>query len=237
VLFIWASRNYEPNNPQNIIRRADCLRILTPWRAFGDLKICCELVSKHEAELITEINWERDTALADIENAYKSFLDSLQVLRREADEFEAFAKREAPIDKEERKIFREDKKRNGERLKAIRREIKVLERLERESEEKRTDARVNAERQTALAKSAAADLLRICGNSEEAARYFVIAGKEEIKENEFNLNLPRYINTFEPEKQIEITDALERMSEAESACSDALEKLREKLGSLTEVAQ
>src|SRR5713226_5409901 len=36
ILLIWASRHYEANNPQNILRRADCMRILVPWRGFGD---------------------------------------------------------------------------------------------------------------------------------------------------------------------------------------------------------
>ena len=36
VLMIWASRHYQHANPQCLLRRADCLRILLPWRAFGD---------------------------------------------------------------------------------------------------------------------------------------------------------------------------------------------------------
>ena len=32
VLMIWASRDYQHANPQSLLRRADCLRILLPWR-------------------------------------------------------------------------------------------------------------------------------------------------------------------------------------------------------------
>jgi type I restriction enzyme M protein len=39
VLMIWASRHYQHANPQSFLRRADCLRILLPWRAFGDAAI------------------------------------------------------------------------------------------------------------------------------------------------------------------------------------------------------
>ena len=43
----------------------------------------------------------------------------------------------------------------------------------------------------------------------ETRRYFAVAHCAEIDENEFNLNLPRYIDTFEPEEKIEIGKALE----------------------------
>jgi type I restriction enzyme M protein len=35
-----------------------------------------------------------------------------------------------------------------------------------------------------------------------------VVGREEIAENEFNLNLPRYVDTFEPEKVLLLTTPL-----------------------------
>jgi len=67
ILLIWASRHYEANNPQNLLRRADCLRILVPWRAFGDLEKCQTLLPQQEKALIAEIERERDFSLEDIE--------------------------------------------------------------------------------------------------------------------------------------------------------------------------
>lgn len=65
ILLIWAARHYQNANPQNLLRRADCMRVLVPWRAFGDLAKCRELVPEHERALIAEIEHDRDTALAE----------------------------------------------------------------------------------------------------------------------------------------------------------------------------
>jgi type I restriction enzyme M protein len=232
TLLIWASRDYESNNPQNIIRRADCLRILVPWKAFGDLNTCCEIIPNHEAQLVAEIERERDAALSDIEAAYEPFLEPLTALRRELAERVTFAEREAPPGKEERKKFREEKKENGERLKVVKREVKSLEKLEVEADEKRAAARLRAERESALANFTASELQRICGNPQEAARYFVLADREEIQENEFNLNLPRYVDTFEPEDKIDVGVALKDFDNAEEAAVTAVKKLRDLLESV-----
>lgn len=69
ILLIWASRHYQNANPQNLLRRADCMRVIVPWRAFGDLEKCRKLVPQHEQALISEIELERDNALAEIEEA------------------------------------------------------------------------------------------------------------------------------------------------------------------------
>lgn len=71
-----------------------------------------------------------------------------------------------------------------------------------------------------LARETASDLLRICANPEEARRYFVVIGRDEIVENEFNLNLPRYVNTFDPEEKIEIAEALAALDLAETRSAD-----------------
>lgn len=224
ILLIWASRHYQNANPQNLLRRADCMRVLVPWRTFGNLDECREQLPQHEKALIAEIEHDRDTALAEINAAYGPMLEPLQALRRELTEREAFAEKAPPEDKEAKKVFREQKKINTERLKDLKRELKALEKLEAEAEEKRSAARQYAEREVALAHETAADLLRICADPAEARRYFVVSERPEIEENEFNLNLPRYVDTFEPEVKIEIGDALAQVN---SASREFLLKRRE----------
>lgn len=212
ILLIWAARHYQNANPQNLLRRADCMRVLVPWRAFGDRDKCRELVPEHERALVAEIEQERDSALAEIDAAYGPFLAPLPTLRVELAEREAFAEKEPPADKDEKKRFREEKKANAERLKDLKRELKALEKLEAEADEKRAAACQQAEREMALAHETAADLLRIAADPTEARRYFVVSERSEITENEFNLNLPRYVDTFEPEENIEIADALQALN-------------------------
>ena len=290
ILLIWAGReeHCQKDNPQNFLRRADCLRILVPWRAFGDLAQCAELIPKHEQELIAEVERERDAALADIEEAYAEFLAPLPALRKELEErtaFEdqqlpteeeilatmpdlrveldqcaSFSKRKTPADAEAKKQFNAEKKANSarlkiartqlkeakkqigrqkkdnaERLKIVKVQVKDLTKLEDEAEEKRTDVRKTAEREIAFVRETAADLLRICADPLEAARYFAVAERPEIEENEFNLNVPRYVDTFPPEEKIEIGTALAAVQTAETSTRTAIEALREKLSRFAEV--
>jgi type I restriction enzyme M protein len=36
----------------------------------------------------------------------------------------------------------------------------------------------------------------------------------ELEENEFNLNLPRYVDTFDPEEEISLTSAIGELADA-----------------------
>jgi type I restriction enzyme M protein len=224
ILLIWASRHYENANPQNLLRRADCMRVLVAWRAFGDLERCRQLVPQHEGALIAEIERERDRRLAEIDAAYGPFLDPLPPIRQELAEREALEQREPPEEKEAKKQFRTEKKANAERIKALRREAKSLEKLEAEAEEKRAAARQHADQEVLLVRETAADLLRICASESQARRYFVVSERPEIEDNEFNLNLPRYVDTFEPEEKIEIASAVAGLR---AASMKSLRKRRE----------
>jgi type I restriction enzyme M protein len=47
------------------------------------------------------------------------------------------------------------------------------------------------------------------------AKYSFVATFDEIKENEFNLNIPRYVDTFEEEEEIDIREVQNRIDELE----------------------
>lgn len=78
-------------------------------------------------------------------------------------------------------------------------------------ERNKAEAEVNEynEREIAHIREAAADLLRICSDSNEAFRYFTVIHTTEISANEFNLNLSRYIETRETDEFIPLEKALE----------------------------
>ena len=46
-------------------------------------------------------------------------------------------------------------------------------------------------------------------------KYAYRAKRKEIEENEFNLNIPRYVDTFEEEEEIDITAVQEEIDEFE----------------------
>ena len=63
-------------------------------------------------------------------------------------------------------------------------------------------------------------------NFEDVDKYCHIADREELEENEFNLNVPRYIDISEPEEQIDIQKAYNDLKETYSE-QDKLKKLVE----------
>ena len=50
----------------------------------------------------------------------------------------------------------------------------------------------------------------------ELLKHARVVGLDEIAENEFNLNIPRYVDTFEPEPRVEVKEALRALRKAES---------------------
>ena len=63
-------------------------------------------------------------------------------------------------------------------------------------------------------------------------RYFSIVDIDEIEENEFNLNIPRYVDTFEPEEQIDLKQAIADFQQAMKEESAAMNSLNELLKTL-----
>jgi type I restriction enzyme M protein len=60
------------------------------------------------------------------------------------------------------------------------------------------------------------ELLNVYGDPTELAKYARVAPMTEVLDNEFNLNVPRYVDTFEPEARLEVADALAALREAEA---------------------
>ena len=274
ILMIWASRNCHQANPQNLLRPSDLMRILVPWRAYGNLDKAQRLVGKHEKTLAKEEEAERTRRLQDIEDAYAPLIDPLPAMKEELEalqeaDFKAWSESpntdhpffgvlfplQGQIDtltagiadagREKKKAAREklrklkaklrekskDAKREYKaRAKELKRQIKEAEKLLEERDAAEAEVNEQADREIVHIKKAAADLLRICSDPEEAARYFTVTESPEIEENEFNLNLPRYVQTFEPEKPIELSDALQETRSAKAAADEALDILGSLLG-------
>ena len=70
-------------------------------------------------------------------------------------------------------------------------------------------------------------------NREEIDKYSHKASLEEIEENDFNLNIPRYVDTFEEEEPVdldEVCDELERISKEMDEVDAEIEKYCKELG-------
>lgn len=69
-------------------------------------------------------------------------------------------------------------------------------------------------------------------NRQTLDKYSYVATMEEIKENDYNLNIPRYVDTFEEEEQIDIAEVQARLKQRESKIEDLYEKLNNQLKEL-----
>lgn len=223
ILMIWASRYFQKANPQNLLRPSDLMRILVPWRAFGDLAKARGLVAVHEQKLLDEEEAERKRRLQDIEDAFAPILEPLEGLAAELDKLEDQDWKETGFAK---------KGDYAAKVKGLKRQIKDLEKIQAERDRAEVDVDEHADREIAHIHEAASDLLRICSNAKEAARYFTVAERMEVEENEFNLNLPRYVDTAEPEEEIGIEDTVAALKEADEAASQRYEELLSLLGEL-----
>jgi type I restriction enzyme M protein len=96
---------------------------------------------------------------------------------------------------------------NGDRKKLEARLTRLADLLAKMRKElAESDARAAAER--AAVDRVEQELLAMLADPEQRKRYFAIVDLEEIRENEFNLNVPRYVDTFEPDEEIPIENAV-----------------------------
>lgn len=280
TLMIWASRHFQKSNPQNLLRPSDLMRILVPWRAYGDLEKAKVLVTEQEAQLIREVEAHRDERLQDIEDAFGPVLAPLPMLeteqaRLETLDFKVKAVDEAisqehpyfnplvplkeaveRIQKEieaagkgekvalKAKLAKPKSEYEGarsklitalkERAKQVNRAIKELKKLQEERDSREHDIKLAAEREIVHLNEASADLRRILADPIEATRCFALVDKAAIDENEFNLNVPRYVDTFEPEKVVPLHEAAEKLRISREASAVALERLDQLLSRLSQ---
>ena len=67
----------------------------------------------------------------------------------------------------------------------------------------------------------------------EIEKYSHKATMKEIEENEYNLNIPRYVDTFEEEEEIDldvVTAELERIDKEDKEITEELNKYLKELG-------
>jgi len=75
-------------------------------------------------------------------------------------------------------------------------------------------------------------IMETCSARKKVEKYAHVAGFEEIKENDFNLNIPRYVDTFEEEEEIDIDAVQLEIEELEKELKKVRVKMVEKLKQL-----
>ena len=95
--------------------------------------------------------------------------------------------------------------------------------------ERIAEARKRADEDLAAIDATVTALAALYADPAALAKEARVVAVSEIAENEYNLNIPRYVDTFEPEEPIDVAAALNALDAAESARAAAEKTLRELL--------
>jgi type I restriction enzyme M protein len=216
VLLIYAARHYRELSAQNELRPQDVMRILVHYHAYGDATKVPALVADHSGRIRKQIDLREEDEVGRLEAEYQPDVDKLTML--DAHLVASVARQSAATTKNENAkaataIAKAEKQREKAAAKVVERDERIAE-SRRRAEDDRKDATTVGE-----------DLVALYADPHTLLKHARVVGLAEIDENEFNLNIPRYVDTFEPEPRIEVKDALKALGEAEDAAQRAEEEL------------
>lgn len=68
-------------------------------------------------------------------------------------------------------------------------------------------------------------IVKACRSRKEVEKFCHVAPFAELEQNEFNLNIPRYVDTFEPEKEVDITAVQKDIDRLEKELTETRKKM------------
>jgi type I restriction enzyme M protein len=217
VLLIYAARHYRQLSAKNELRPQDVMRMLVHYHAYGDAEKAPALVAEHSGRIRRQIDFREDEEVGRLEAEYQTHADALAALEIQV-----------LVVKSRRDAADTQRERRGVETAMVKLE-KARERLVSkltERDERIDDARRRAEDDRRDVQAAGDELVGIYTDPDELLKHARVVGLDEIEENEFNLNIPRFIDTFEPEPRIEVIEALNVFENAQNAAASAEAELR-----------
>ena len=212
VLLVYAARHFREISAQNELRPQDVMRMLIHYHAYGDATKVRSLVSSESERIHQEIDQREEEEVVRIESEYQPHVDRLSAL-------------EAELDQAQEKIKATETKRDKAR--AVRAVTKVTKQRDKaaakvaEREELISEARRIAEEDRRDVSAVGEELVALYADQEELLKHTRVVHMDEIEENEFNLNVPRYVDTFEPEQRIEVKEAIQALHKARKEADEA----------------
>jgi type I restriction enzyme M protein len=212
VLLVYAARHYRELSAQNELRPQDVMRILVHYHAYGDAGKVPGLVAEHSGRIRKQIDLREEDEVGRLEAEYQPHADRLAALddelaggrarksaARTKDEKAKAAAAVAKVEKQREKVA-----------------AKVAER-----DERITEARRRAEDDRKDVTTVGDELIALYADPDDLLKHARVVGLAEIEENEFNLNIPRYVDTFEPEPRVEVRNALKALRDSDAAAREA----------------
>jgi len=224
VLFVYAARHYRELSNKNQLRPHDVMRILVHYHAYGNAKKAAKLAAQHSRRLQAAVTQTEEEDIARIVEEFRPQVERLAQLQTELVEAQALL-----VTLEARPSLpnghgtggRKVKPKQPNRIVQEKKIARLQDMLVRQSaelakrDEQIADARKQAEDERQANRDTGTELIALYDDPAELAKHTRVVEMSEIEENEYNLNVPRYVDTFEPEEPIDINEALRELDEAE----------------------
>ena len=226
VLMVYAAKKgwYREDANMSVLEPQDVLRISTMLESWGDIDKAKTWIADRKLQLNSSIQLDLEYTISEIEK----------------DAAEDIAIKTDKLNKAKQVI--QDKKEKGKspnkgELKTLETTQNALDKLLADKTAKITAAQDKAAKQRQAIADVETELLQMFADPELRKRYFAIVDMYDIEENEFNLNIPRYVDTFEPEEQIDLQEAIRDFQKAMQTESETMYSLNELLKTLTDNKQ
>ena len=193
VLLIYAARHYRELSAQNELRPQDVMRMLVHYHAYGDEAKVPGLVAEHSGRIHKQIDAREEEEVGRLQAEYQPQADKLAALEAEiaaAGNKRKQAKTKTDKTTADSAIMRLEKVREKLVVKLAERDARIAE------------AHRRAEDDRIAVNTVGDELSALYADRHELIKHAHVVDMTEIEENEFNLNVPRYVDTYEPEARI-----------------------------------
>jgi type I restriction enzyme M protein len=212
VLLLYAARHYRELSAQNELRPQDVMRMLVHYHGYGDAAKVRGLVLEHSGRIRKQVDLREEEEVGRLEAEYQPHADRLAAL--DAELAEARARKRAATTKD-------DKMKAAAAVAGIEKQRgKAAARIS-ERDERIAEARRRAKDDRNDVSTVGEELVGLYADPDELLKHARVIGLDAIEENEFNLNIPRYVDTFDPDPKMEVKDALQALRDAKAAAKDA----------------
>lgn len=223
VLLVYAARHYRDLSNKNQLRPQDVMRILVHYHAYGHSGKAAELVQFHSNRLQGVIGREEAEEIARITAEYQKQTDRLAQIAKEVTDAQTALS--AATTKSERK-------KQESKIARLRHTTEKLQKELAKRDERIAVMKKQAEEERQAIHDVGEELVALYNDPAELVKHARVVDIGEIEKNELNLNIPRYVDTFEPEEPVDVNQALSELREAERARNEAYANLRKLLGEI-----
>jgi type I restriction enzyme M protein len=224
VLLVYAARHFRDlGSSQNQLHPHDVMRMLVHYHAYGDASKVAGLVTSHSGRLRDDITRAETEEVERLQAEYAPWRDTADKLKGEI--AAACAELEITEGKAELKAL------DTKRLKLEKQRERPLAKLA-ERDEKIAETRRRSEDDRQAVDAVGAELIALYADPDSLLKHSRVVQLDEIQENEYNLNIPRYVDTFEPEPRLEVKDAIAALRQSEQAVKQAEDELSKLLAGI-----